>query len=87
MMERQRKNIIKTLEFSPSLNQYLEGILEENYQLARRFAAIETDLSIDIFPSKPFFSIKQILENSSYDNEILKMDNLPNLNLNQNGEK
>ncbi len=68
-----QRNIIRTLEDSPSLMEYLEEIFEENYQLAREYAAVETDSPLETFPIKSQFSAKKILQRNRKGHEILKI--------------
>ena len=68
-----QRNIIRTLEDSPSLMEYLEEIFDENYQLAREYAAVETDSPLETFPIKSPLSAKTILQRNRKGHEILKI--------------
>lgn len=57
---RDRLNV--ALEDSPSLKPYLEEIFEQCYAKARKKAAVETGLNIDIFPVQCPFTIDQTLD-------------------------
>jgi hypothetical protein len=57
---RDRLNV--ALEDSPSLKPYLEEIFEQCYAKARKKAAVETGLNIDIFPVQSPFTIDQTLD-------------------------
>ena len=57
---RDRLNV--ALEDSPSLKPYLGEIFEQCYAKARKKAAVETGLNIDIFPVQCPFTIDQTLD-------------------------
>ncbi len=57
-----RRRILKAFRNSPSLKQYFEEIFQESYQEARKQAADETGLSLNIFPETCPFKIEQILD-------------------------
>ncbi|OKH35702.1 hypothetical protein NIES2119_19590 [[Phormidium ambiguum] IAM M-71] len=46
---------------SPSLYRFFEGIFSESYQNARKLAAGETGLSIEIFPPESPFTVEEVL--------------------------
>jgi hypothetical protein len=50
---------------SPSLKRYFSEIFDESYQKARKLAADETGLPLEIFPSESPFTPEQTL-NSDY---------------------
>ncbi len=50
-----------TFKTSPSLYRFLEDIFNESYQYARKLAAGETGLSIQIFPPESPFTIEEVL--------------------------
>ncbi len=56
-----RRRIIRSLEDSLSLKKYLTDVFESCYDYARKEAADETGLSLDIFPLKNPFSVKETL--------------------------
>lgn len=57
-----RSRIARILKDSPSLKRYLSDNITECYQNARKQAAFETGLSIDIFPIDCIFTQEQVLE-------------------------
>ncbi len=57
-----RRRILKAFRNSPSLKRYFEEIFQESYQEARKQAADETGLSLNIFPETCPFKIEQILD-------------------------
>lgn len=58
----QRRQIEAVLEDSPSLTPYFQDNLNDWYPIARRDAAKETKLSIQVFPLNCPFSWEQILD-------------------------
>ncbi|MFB2879479.1 MULTISPECIES: DUF29 domain-containing protein [Floridanema] len=46
---------------SPSLYRFFEEIFNESYQNARKLAAAETGLSIEIFPPESPFTVEEVL--------------------------
>lgn len=60
-IEEHRCRLKKYLSESPSLRPYLEEILAESYERARRLASSETGLEIEIFPEVPY-TIEQALD-------------------------
>ncbi len=56
-----RIRIEDTFKTSPSLYRFFEDIFNESYQYARKLAAGETGLSIQIFPSESPFSKEEVL--------------------------
>jgi hypothetical protein len=50
------------LKYSPSLKNYMKDVFDDAYQKARKKAALETSLDIDIFPKKCPWTIKEILK-------------------------
>lgn len=60
-IEEHRYRLGKYLSESPSLQPYLEEILAESYERARRLASSETGLDIEIFPEVPY-TIEQVLD-------------------------
>jgi hypothetical protein len=61
----QRRQIIKLLADSPSLNNYLQENFQQCYQIARRDASSETGLPINSFPEE-FAFFQENLLNSDY---------------------
>jgi hypothetical protein len=57
-----RRRILKAFKNSPSLKRYFEEVFNESYQEARKQAADETELSLNIFPENCPFEIEQILD-------------------------
>ncbi|MGB5594980.1 MAG: DUF29 domain-containing protein [Crocosphaera sp.] len=57
-----RRRILKAFKNSPSLKRYFEEVFNESYQEARKQAADETELSLNIFPESCPFEIEQILD-------------------------
>ncbi len=57
-----RRRILKAFKNSPSLKRYFEEIFEESYQEARKQAADETELSLNIFPETCPFKVEEILD-------------------------
>ena len=57
-----RRSILKAFKNSPSLKGYFEDIFDECYQEARKQAADETELSLNIFPENCPFEIEQLLD-------------------------
>ena len=55
----QRIEIARSLEDSPSLKAKREALFAAAYADARRQAAVETGLEIEIFPTEPPFAIDQ----------------------------
>ena len=64
-----RQRIEDSLETSPSLKPFLNQILVKCYQGARRLAANETGLSINIFPQDCPFLLDNILDFNYLPNE------------------
>jgi hypothetical protein len=58
----QRTRIAKRLLRSPSLRDYPESVLGDEYALARREAAAETGTPLERLPSESPFTIAQILD-------------------------
>jgi hypothetical protein len=56
-----RRRLKKNLQDSPSLRNYLSDIFTESYQDGRKQAAIETGLSLEIFPEDCPFTIDESL--------------------------
>lgn len=50
------------LNDSPSLKNYMKEIFDDTYQKARKKAALETSLDIDVFPKDCPWTIKEILK-------------------------
>jgi hypothetical protein len=65
-----RKRLRKAFKESPSLKKYCEQVFEESYQDAKKMAAIETGLDINIFPAECPFTSQDTL-----DEEYLPDDN------------
>lgn len=61
-----RDRIEESLQDSPSLGVYLNEILDSCYQKARRYAHIETELPISIFPETLPFVTADILDPDYY---------------------
>ena len=62
-----------TFKTSPSLYRFFEDIFNESYQNARKLAAGETGLSIEIFPPESPFTVEEVL-NSDFlptENDII----------------
>ena len=57
-----RRRILKAFKNSPSLKRYFEEVFDESYEEARKQAADETELSLNIFPRNCPFSTEQILD-------------------------
>lgn len=57
-----RRRIQKAFRNSPSLRRYFAEIFDESYAEARKQAADETELSLNIFPENCPFEIEQILD-------------------------
>jgi len=57
-----RNRIAKTFKYSPSLKNHYKEVFTECYQVARKFAANETGLSIDTFPLESCFNLEQVLD-------------------------
>lgn len=57
-----RDRLQLSLEDSPSLRNYLLDVLQGRYEKARKFAAVETSLIVDIFPEECPYTIEQILD-------------------------
>ena len=57
-----RRRILKAFRNSPSLKRYFEEIFQESYQEARKQAADETGLCLNIFPTNCPLKIEQILD-------------------------
>jgi hypothetical protein len=66
------RRINKALVNSPSLKNYLTTIFDNCYQEARKAASLETQLSINTFPSDNFFTEENILIVNSDDYLIEK---------------
>jgi len=62
----QRKQIAKILRRSPSLKNYPQSVLEEEYPIGRLKASGETGLSEEKFPAVCPYSIEDILDPSFY---------------------
>jgi hypothetical protein len=56
-----RRRIIKALKNSPSFNRYFTEIFNESYQEARKQAADETGLPLEIFPFECPFTSEEAL--------------------------
>ncbi|TAF07622.1 MAG: DUF29 domain-containing protein [Nostocales cyanobacterium] len=61
----QRLQIELTLEDSPSLRNMLDDIFEECYQKARQYILKRYQLSLNLFPENPPFSVMDVL-NADY---------------------
>lgn len=59
-----RNRIAKSFQYSPSLKRHCENRFFECYQVARKFAANETGLSIDIFPEYCVWKLEQVLDDN-----------------------
>lgn len=57
-----RRRLIEAFEDSPSLRNYFTGVFDKCYQNARKEAADETELSLNIFPSESPFTSEQTLD-------------------------
>jgi hypothetical protein len=57
-----KRRIITRLEDSPSLKRYLGEVFESCYDYARKEAADETGLSVEIFPVISPFSLDETLD-------------------------
>jgi hypothetical protein len=57
-----RSQLRRLLKASPSLKRYLEEVFVECYQDARRLAADETGLAINVFPPECPFTIAEVLD-------------------------
>jgi chromosome segregation ATPase len=57
-----RQQIQDEIEDSPSLKPYLQQILNECYQDARKLASIASTLSLDVFPEVPIANLEQVLD-------------------------
>jgi hypothetical protein len=62
----QRKQVNKILKRSPSLKYNLNETLVDAYDSARRYAASETHLELDIFPQMCPYSLEQTLDDNFY---------------------
>jgi hypothetical protein len=58
----QRNRFEDLLQDSPSLNSYLETVLVDSYQRAKKLASNETGSSPDTFPNDLPYSVMQILD-------------------------
>ena len=65
-----RSQIRRKLEDSPSLRSYPEQVLAKEYTRARREAARQTGLEINIFPEFCPYEIKQVIEDWLSDNSF-----------------
>ncbi|WP_250124209.1 DUF29 domain-containing protein [Chroococcidiopsis sp. CCMEE 29] len=59
-----RRRLNKYLKESPSLKPYFHSAFADCYNAARKLAAIETGLEIDIFPTESPFTPEEVLETS-----------------------
>jgi hypothetical protein len=59
-----RKQINKELQVSPSLRNYIEEIFGECYRDATELLADLSGLPLETFPTIPFFSLEQVLDES-----------------------
>jgi hypothetical protein len=59
-----RNRIAKSFKYSPSLKRHCENTFVDCYQVARKFAANETGLSIDNFPEQCMFELEQVLDDN-----------------------
>ncbi len=57
-----RNRIAKTFKYSPSLKNHYREVFAECYQVARKFAANETGLSIETFQRESCFDLEQVLD-------------------------
>jgi hypothetical protein len=57
-----RARIARRIQDSPSLRDYPGAVLETEYALARKFAAVETGLDIGTFPETCPYTISQVLD-------------------------
>ena len=57
-----RDRLIELFEESPSLKPYFEEVMNKCYGKARKKAAIETGMDIDIFPTELPFSLDEVLD-------------------------
>lgn len=69
-IDEQRRQIEILLEDSPSLHRLLPEILVRAYRYARKDAAKETGLSINIFPAECLFPVEQILQEGFLPQEV-----------------
>jgi hypothetical protein len=58
----QRTFIESTLEMSPSLKDFPDEILQDEYEWARQRVAMETGLPVSTFPEKVPFSVAELLD-------------------------
>lgn len=61
-INRQRIEIDKVLDNSPSLKHELESRFQESYKYARRLAAAETSLPLKVFPEQCPYSLQDALD-------------------------
>ena len=73
-----RRRILRLLKDSPSLKPYIETILEECYQSARKQAHQETGLLLELFPAVCPYPVEDILNNN-----FLSEIDLANCSLNE----
>lgn len=59
-----RRRIRKTIEDSPSLKPYLEGVLSECYSDALEQASAETGLSVEIFPQLCPYTSAEVVDSN-----------------------
>lgn len=71
-----RQRLRDTFKTSPSLSRFFEETFNESYQDARKLAAGETGLSIQIFPLESPFTIEEVLNL-----DFLPADNDANKNI------
>jgi type IV secretory pathway VirD2 relaxase len=65
----QRRDILRLLKDSPSLNSYVDEALQEAYENAKDLAMGETDLPEQTFPSSCPYSLSEILGDLFYPGE------------------
>ena len=59
-VHRERRNLERLLQDSPSLNAHLAALFQEAFEDGRYQASKETKLDLRIFPSEPVFSLEQV---------------------------
>ena len=67
-----RKQIQRLLKDSPSLKLYLEKVLEQCYQDSREITAQKTGLAFSTFPTQPWVTLEQILDDNQWSEQINK---------------
>jgi len=64
-----------TFKTSPSLYRFFEDIFNESYQNARKLAAGETGLSINLFPPESPFTVEEVLNPDFLPSENVRPEN------------